>query len=163
MPVGGGIATFSSLSINKTGTGYTLAAADGSLAGTTSGSFNITPAAADHLAFGVQPSTSVAGVSISPAVTVRVLETIQQSGHQRHRRTCTVAIGTNPGGGTLSGTVTVPASGGIATFSNLFINKTGTGYTLAASDASLIATTSAPSTSHQPRPVSWSSRLYRRR
>ena len=41
-----GVASFSGLSIDKIGTGYTLTAADGSLTGTTSGSFNISPAAA---------------------------------------------------------------------------------------------------------------------
>ena len=41
-----------------------------------------------------------------------------------------MAIGTNPGGGTLSGTTTVAAVAGVATFSNLSINKAGTGYTL---------------------------------
>src|SRR5947207_10735058 len=55
-----GVATFSNLSINKTGTGYTLAASDGSLTGTTSSAFNITPATADHLAFGTQPTNTVA-------------------------------------------------------------------------------------------------------
>ena len=48
----------------------------------------------------------------------------------------TLAIGTNPGSGTLSGTVTVAAVNGVATFSNLSINKAGTGYTLTAADGS---------------------------
>jgi autotransporter-associated beta strand protein len=134
----GGIATFNTLSINKTGTGYTLTAADGSLTGTTSGSFNITPAVADHLGFGVQPSTAVAGVAISPAVTVQVLDQFNNL-VTTDTSNVTVLIGINPGGGTLSGTLTVPASGGVATFSTLSINKTGTGYTLAASDGSLAA------------------------
>ena len=51
----------------------------------------------------------------------------------------TVAIGTNPGSGTLGGTVTVAAVNGVATFSNLSINKAGTGYTLTATDGSLTA------------------------
>jgi len=45
----------------------------------------------------------------------------------------TLAIGTNPGGGTLSGTVTVAATAGVATFSTLSIDKAGTGYTLVSS------------------------------
>ena len=57
VPAVGGIATFSTLSIDKTGTGYTLSAADGSLTSATSTGFNITPAAAHHLGFGVQPTT----------------------------------------------------------------------------------------------------------
>ena len=44
----------------------------------------------------------------------------------------TVAIGSNPGPGTLSGTTTVSASGGVATFPGLSINQAGSGYTLAA-------------------------------
>src|SRR5262249_50749637 len=137
----GGIASFSTLSIDKTGSGYTLAAADGSLGGATSTGFNITPAAADHLGFGVQPSNTVAGVSISPAVPVRVLD---QSGNlvTGDPSTVPVAIGTNAGGGTLSGTATVAAVGGVATFSTLSIDKTGTGYTLAATDGSLGGATS---------------------
>src|SRR5262249_25140190 len=56
----------------------------------------------------------------------------------------TVAIGSNPGGGTLSGTTTVAAVAGVATFSNLSINNHGTGYTLTAAGTSLTAATSTP-------------------
>jgi hypothetical protein len=40
--VSGGVATFSNLSINQTGNGYTLVASSGSYVGVTSGSFNVT-------------------------------------------------------------------------------------------------------------------------
>jgi hypothetical protein len=46
--------------------------------------------------------------------------------------TVTVAIGANPGSGTLSGTTTVDASGGVASFPGLSINQTGSGYTFGA-------------------------------
>src|SRR5439155_22023375 len=55
----------------------------------------------------------------------------------------TIAIQNNPGGGTLSGTATVAAAGGVATFSTLSINKTGTGYTLQATSTGLTAATSS--------------------
>src|SRR5207247_114684 len=42
----------------------------------------------------------------------------------------TVVIGTNLSSGTLGGTKTVTALGGIATFTNLLIDKSGSGYTL---------------------------------
>ena len=137
-----GIATFSTLSINKTGTGYTLTAIDDGLTGTTSNTFNITPAGANHLAIVTQPGTSVAGAAITPALTVWVLD---QFGNlvTSDSSSVTAAIGTNPGGGTLSGTLTISASGGIATFSTLSINKVGTGYTLSASDGGLISATSS--------------------
>ena len=59
----------------------------------------------------------------------------------------TIAIGANPGSGTLGGTLTVAAVNGVATFSDLSINKAGTGYTLTAADASLTAPHRAASTS----------------
>src|SRR5437773_1733100 len=52
-----------------------------------------------------------------------------------------VAIGTNPSTGTLSGTKTVAAVAGVATFPGLSIDKVGTGYTLTATGAG--STTSA--------------------
>jgi hypothetical protein len=58
----------------------------------------------------------------------------------------TMAIGTNPGGGTLSGTLTVNAVAGVATFSNLSINNPGNGYTLVATSTGLTSATSTPFT-----------------
>src|SRR5207237_544647 len=46
-------------------------------------------------------------------------------------------------GGTLSGTTTVAAVGGLATFSSLSITKAGTGYTLTASSTGLTSATSS--------------------
>jgi 23S rRNA pseudouridine955/2504/2580 synthase len=45
-----GVATFSTLSIDKAGTGYTLSATSGTLTGATSNAFNVTPGAAAKLA-----------------------------------------------------------------------------------------------------------------
>ncbi len=49
----------------------------------------------------------------------------------------TMAIGNNAGGGTLSGNTTVAAAAGLATLSNLSLNKAGTGYTLTAAATGL--------------------------
>src|SRR5439155_81726 len=54
----------------------------------------------------------------------------------------TVAIRNNPSGGTLSGTTTATAANGVATFSDLSIDKPGTGYTLAVSAGGLTDATS---------------------
>jgi hypothetical protein len=55
-----------------------------------------------------------------------------------------LAIGTNPAGGTLSGGSAVTVASGIATFSGLSIDTAGTGYTLTASSTpSYTAATSA--------------------
>src|SRR5262249_38292503 len=98
-------------------------------------------AAPDHLAFLQQPTNTVAGVAIAPAVTVQVLD---QYGNLvvNDGSAVTVAIGNNAGSGTLSGTLMQNASGGTATFNNLSIDKTGTGYTLTAADGGLTGTTS---------------------
>src|SRR5438094_2799523 len=55
----------------------------------------------------------------------------------------TVAIGSNPSGGTLAGTTSVNAVSGVATFSTLSINNAGNGYTLMASATGLTGATSA--------------------
>src|SRR5437667_10950873 len=55
----------------------------------------------------------------------------------------TVALGSNPGGSTLSGTTTVAAVNGVASFSPLTLDKTGTSYALTATAAGLIPATSS--------------------
>jgi hypothetical protein len=137
-----GIATFSNLSINKSGVGYTLTATDGSLVGATSSSFSISPGTGSQVAFGVEPGTTTAGLTINPAVTVEVEDSLGNM-VTTDTTNVTVAIGTNVGGGTLSGTTTVQAVSGTATFSTLSINKSGTGYTLTAADGSLTQGTSS--------------------
>ena len=47
----------------------------------------------------------------------------------------TIQISNNPGAGTLSGTTTVVAASGVATFANLSIDRRGEGYRLTASAA----------------------------
>ncbi|MEW6510857.1 MAG: FlgD immunoglobulin-like domain containing protein [Bacteroidota bacterium] len=131
----GGVATFSGLSINLTGNGYTLVASSSPvLTGETSTAFNITAGAASRLTFGVQPSNTVAGATITPPVTVRI-EDANGNLVTTDTRGVNLAIGSNPGGGSLSGGGPVSAVGGIATFSSLSINRTGNGYTLVASSA----------------------------
>ncbi len=53
-----------------------------------------------------------------------------------------MAIGTNPGGGTLSGRTAVAAVNGAAVFSDLGIDKPGNGYTLVANASGLTSATS---------------------
>src|SRR5207244_1134671 len=141
VPAAHGVATFSTLSIDKIGTGYQLGASATSLAGAISAAFNITPAAATQLVFGQQPTGATAGVAISPAITVRALD---GSGNVATGFTGTViiAIANNAGGGTLAGTTAVAAVAGVATFSNLSINKAGSGYTLSAAANGVTETTS---------------------
>src|SRR5207253_2481287 len=137
-----GVATFSGLSVDKVGTGYTLTAAATGLTTGSSTVFNVTPGAASRLVFTVQPTTTVAGATITPAVQVTAQDAHGNTA-TAFSGSVTVAIGMNPGGGALSGTSSVAAAGGIATFSGLSINKTGTGYTLTAGASGVSGGTSA--------------------
>ena len=136
-----GVATFSGLSIGKAGT-YTLSFSSPPLAATSSLPFPVSAAPASKLGFTIQPSTTLAGTVIAPAVRVAVQDPF---GNQVMTATnsISVAIGTNAGNGVLSGTTTVVAVNGIATFPDLSINNVGTGYTLTATAAGLGGGTSA--------------------
>src|SRR5438046_2970266 len=120
-----GVATFSNLSIDKSGTGYTLAATATGLSGATSAAFTITSGPATHLVFTVHPSTAAANATIAPAARVTARDAV---GHRA--------------GGTLSGTTMVAAVGGVATLSDLSVDKSGSGYTLSAAGAGLTGATS---------------------
>jgi hypothetical protein len=137
-----GVASFSDLSLNRTGSGYTLTAAVGALPAITSGAFNVTPGAAAQLVFTVPPSDVQAGQIISPAVRVTVEDRLGNV-VRSDSSPITLALGANPGGGTLSGTLTVAASNGVATFSDLSLNRAAAGYTLAAADGPIAATSGA--------------------
>jgi hypothetical protein len=56
----------------------------------------------------------------------------------------TLALGNNPTGATLGGTLTKPVVNGVATFDDLTVSKNGTGYTLIASSSGLSNSTSDP-------------------
>src|SRR5205807_3237862 len=135
-----GVATFANLAIDKVGTGYMLT--ETGAGSETSAAFNITAGTATQLVFSVQPSTTAAGAAITPAVQVTAQDA-QGNTATGFSGNVALAIGANPGGGTLVGTTTVVAVSGIATFSNLSVNKAGGGYTLAASATGVSGATSA--------------------
>lgn len=96
-----------------------------------------------RLSFERQPTSTTAGATISPSVQVRIEDAL---GNLVGGATnaVTVSLGNNPGGGTLSGTRTVNASGGVATFSTLSIDRPGNGYSIVASASGLTGATSNP-------------------
>jgi outer membrane protein assembly factor BamB len=137
MTVVTGIATFSGLSIDTAGTGYTLVASSTpSNTAATSAPFNIgasTVGPPTKLAFLQGPSNATAGATITPAVKVAVEDANGNIETTDNATQVSLAIGTNPAGGTLSGGSAVTVASGIATFSGLSINTAGNGYTLTAS------------------------------
>jgi hypothetical protein len=135
-----GLATFSGLSVDSAANNYTLVATGGGFTQATSTAFNVTVGPAAKIAFLTQPTSTVAGQSITPSVQVE----IRDAGGNRVNvnSSVTVAIANNAGGGTLGGQTTRNAVSGLATFSSLTINKTGTAYTLGATQGSFNATSS---------------------
>ncbi|HEV8400346.1 MAG TPA: hypothetical protein VGQ18_10985 [Gemmatimonadales bacterium] len=107
---------------------------------------SITLNPAPHLSFSVQPSTTLPFTTIQPAVQVTVLDALGTRA-TTFNGPVTISIGRNGGllvAGTLSGTLTVNAVNGVATFSSLSIDQPGSGYTLVVNAASVSGGESAP-------------------
>lgn len=94
-----------------------------------------------QLAFTVQPADDTAGATL-PQVRVAARDA-QGTLASGFTGSVTVALAANPGGAVLSGTLTVDAVAGVATFSDLSVSKAEDGYTLTATSGTLSAATSA--------------------
>ena len=115
-----GIATFSNLRINGAGP-HTLQFTSAGLTGVTSASVTVTQQAV-ALAVERQPGGAFSGVNFVSQPRVRILD---NAGLQVQGATTAVTVATASGSGALSGTVTVNASNGLATFSGLVITGFG--------------------------------------
>src|SRR5205807_17405 len=121
-----------------------LTAMDGALTMATSSAFNITRGgAATHVVLAEQARTGVAQRMDDPTGGQVSVEDASGNVVTTDTSNVTIAIGTNPGAGTLSGTATVAAVAGAAKFTNLSIDNPGIGYTLTATDGALIMATSS--------------------
>lgn len=138
-----GVATFSDLSIDKTGAGYRLLAVSGPLIPGASAPFEVVPGPASQLGFSVQPEIDHVGRPVAPVVEVSIQDALGNvvpgaSG------TITVALGANPGGATLTGTLSRATTAGTAAFGDLSLDRVGAGYTLVATGGAYAAVTSQP-------------------
>jgi hypothetical protein len=131
----GGVATFNNLALTKSGT-YTFAVMAGSKTVATTGKVVIDPAAASKLVVTQSPKTATAG-AVLPALRV-VIEDAYGNLVVSNPSPIMITVKTGPLGGSFapSSTLTATAVKGIATFSNLFLNRSGT-YTFTATDGSL--------------------------
>src|SRR5207247_7016753 len=105
-----GVATYF-VTPNKAGTGYTLTASASGFTLVTSTPFDIIPGTTTQLAFTVQPSNTVAGAAISPAVQVTALDAEVGTAPCRAGGEI-VAVGSDPGGNTITGTRAAAAVNG---------------------------------------------------
>jgi hypothetical protein len=126
------------------------------------GNFQLDPASAGNLSGLVTGSCSLAftsdgepaGTAVNAVITSALgsqggpvkVEVLDGYGELATGSTAavTVAIGSEPGSGSLSGTLTVSATGGVAAFSDLSIDQPGDGYTLTATSPGLTPATSDP-------------------
>ncbi|XXF74955.1 S8 family serine peptidase [Myxococcaceae bacterium GXIMD 01537] len=135
-----GVATFTGLSVDKAGAGYTLQAAAAGLALAESAAFGVSAGAPASVAFVGQPGNTTSGAIIAPAVSVAVLDA---HGNTVSSSSAKVTLSVATGAGALLGTKAEYAVNGVATFSDLSIEKAGTGYSLRATSGGFTATSAS--------------------
>jgi hypothetical protein len=146
-----GLATFSGCKIDKVSptspaNPYVIVASASGLTSAESSNVAIIAGPAAKLGFTAQPTAATVNQAfpIQPVVAIQDLGGNTVTTGAFATSTVTLAIGTNPGGGTLTctGGLTKVAVAGVATFSGCQINNAGVGYTLTASVPGLTGATS---------------------
>jgi streptogramin lyase len=140
VPASGGLVTFSGLTLNKVASGYILEVTSGTLTPALTSAIQVYNAPATKLVIqpaGEPPSTETAGVEFT-----MVVDAEDQFGNLDLNYTGPVSVAIANGvSGTLTGTIPQTASGGVATFSDLAIDTSGT-FQLQATSGSLSPGTS---------------------
>ena len=131
----GGVADFTGagLNIDLAGTNKVLTAskADTTGAGGTvvrtgaSNTFTITHGKAASIGFSAQPGGVAAGSLLSPQPQITVLDTAGNTVTDGPDATATVSLALSSGTGSVTGTMSVAAVGGVASFSGLSLDKVG--------------------------------------
>lgn len=130
-----GVATFSTLTVDKPGNGYTLQASASGLSGVTSSQFNVSTGSASNIAANSASTlTGTAGSPVSPAPSVKVTD---GAGNAVPGVSVTFAV--TSGGGSVSGESQTTNSSGVATVGSWVLGPTaGNGNnTLTATSAGL--------------------------
>jgi hypothetical protein len=140
-----GTAIFPTVNIDSADSGYRLRAVAPGLGGAVSNAFRVTAGSPVRLAFVRQPTGAAAGDTISPAVRVAVQDMLGNT-VLLATDSISLAIGANPGPGSLDGTLVQPADSGVATFADLSISAPGVGYTLQATASGRSPAASEPFT-----------------
>ena len=138
-PIKDGVATFSGLSIDKDGIGFSLLFSGGGMNSATSASFNVVPATASQLVISSQPPASVtAGGAFGLAVSV---EDAYGNLESEFDGSVSLALVSDPVGASLAGNLTATTTGGVADFHGLSLDQAGRGFTIAASASGLTTVT----------------------
>jgi hypothetical protein len=127
-----GIANFSGLAIDLAGSGYTLTfTSTPALTPVNSVAFSVA-STATQLSIDTQPGQAGPATAFlqQPVVSIRDAGGAVVTADNTTQVTATITSGTGATGAVIGGTTTVTAINGVATFTNLAIDLTGTGYTL---------------------------------
>jgi hypothetical protein len=130
-----GVATFSDLTLDKVGTGYTLLVSGDGVASASTDPFDVTAAEATQLVVTTQPPIGV--VVGSQFGLVVSAEDPFNNVDPNFGGSVAVALLNNAGGATLGGTLSAMAQSGVATFSDLTLDQLGIGYTLQVTSSGL--------------------------
>jgi hypothetical protein len=130
-----GVATFGGLTLDRAAAGYVLAASSGGLSTGLSSGLDVHAAPATQLVVTAQPPDSV-GANQAFGLTVTAEDPFGNV-DTNYGGDVSVALASNPGGATPGGTLTTPASGGVATFHGLTLDKGASGVTLQVTSGSL--------------------------
>lgn len=137
-----GVARFSTSWIDKAGSGYTLTASASRATDATSTTFEVVAGPPASLAFVSQPATSKVGTVLPSAVEVEIRDEFGNPTDATNP--VTVSLEDNVAGAELTGTSTVDAVAGLATFSDLAVDDPGDGLTIRASSGDLDEAVSQP-------------------
>lgn len=141
LPLSGGLATFSGLTLTKAGSGYVLQATSTGLTAPSPGdlTFSVAAGTPSQLALISPPPASVtAGTPFN-----MVLAAEDQYGNvvTSLATSVSLALADNPGGSILGGATSVAFSAGLASFTQLTLTRVGTGYSFLASSYDMTPTT----------------------
>jgi hypothetical protein len=103
----------------------------------------------DALFFLVQPNDATAGNIITPAVQIEVLDSLRRP-DTAYTNSITMTFAVNNVGARLSGTLSVVPVNGIASFGDLVVDKSASGFILQAAGAGALSKTSTPFTIFSP-------------
>jgi hypothetical protein len=129
-----GVASFSGLLLTTAATNYTLTASASGMPTATTSPFGVAPAAPSELVIDSSPATATAGTPFAVSAAVE-----DQYGNLATGSSASIALqlAGGPAGARLGGITAAPASGGVATFSTLFLTEAAAGYRLEAVAAGL--------------------------
>lgn len=129
-----GIASFTNLGINTAGTGYVLrfsSSVSSMYPAVNSAAVSVTAPAVRALAVATQPQGASPGVVLTTQPVVQVQSNgVLDATDNSTVITASIANGTGTSGAVLAGTTTVTAVAGVATFTDLSVDKAGANYQL---------------------------------